>query len=50
MFKGITLAGLVLLAAACTVAPAAPSVATRSVQESGLLAVLEPEQGSTPLP
>ena len=50
MFKGILLAGLVLLAAACTVAPAAPSVATRSVQESRLLAVLETEQGSTPLP
>ena len=49
MFKGITLAGLFLLAAACTVAPAAPSVATRSVQESGLLAVLEPEHGATPL-
>lgn len=50
MFKGITLAGLVLLAAACTVTPAASSVATRSVQESRLLAVLEAEQGSTPLP
>ena len=49
MFKGILLVGLVLFAAACTVTPAAPSVATRSVQESRLLAVLEPEQGSTPL-
>ena len=49
MFKGILLAGLVLLAAACTVTPAAPSVATKSVQESRLLAVLEAEQGSTPL-
>ena len=49
MFKGILLVGLVLLAAACTVTPTNLSVATRSVQESKLLAVLEPEQGSTPL-
>ena len=49
MFKGILLAGLVLLAAACTPTPAELSVATRSVQESRLVAVLEPEQGSTPL-
>ncbi len=49
MFKGTLLAGLVLLVAACTAAPVAPSIATRSVQESRLLAVLEPEQGSTPL-
>ena len=40
MFKGILLAGLVLLAAACTVTPAASSVATRAVQESRLVAVL----------
>jgi len=50
MFKGILLAGLALFAAACTAAPAAPSVATRSVRESRLLAVLEAKQGATPLP
>ena len=50
MFKGILVVGLVLLAAACAVTPAAPSVATRSVQEPRALAVLAAEQGSTPLP